>query len=86
MQIEKGQYFLELMICCLTKLWLLTQNLHITFEHKVNIRSEQKRPLGAALGSVEIQKEFEKDHIKKNNEQLITLSTAAETQPGCLSE
>lgn len=35
---------------------------------------------------MEIQKEFVKDHIKKHNEQLITLSTAAETQPGCLSE
>ena len=72
---------MEQIINCWAKLWLLTQNFHITLEHKVNITPEWKRHLGAALGSEEIQKEFLKYLIKKHNEQLITLPTAAETQP-----
>ena len=48
---------------------------------RANITAEEKRHLGAVIGSTEYRDEYVKDLIKYLDNQLTTLSTIAEIQP-----
>ena len=53
----------------------------------MNITAERKRHFGAVIGSTEYRDEYVKDLVKYWDNQQITLSTIAETQPqaACLA-
>ena len=51
----------------------------------MNITAEGKTQLGAVIGSTEYRDEYLKDLVKDWDNQLIILSTIAETQPQAAS-
>ena len=54
---------------------------HLLTNSRVNITAEEKRYLGAVIGSTEYRDEYVKDLVKDWDNQFTILSTIAETQP-----